>query len=88
MIRTLMVGGDAASEGQVGAPDGRRRRTTASLQARARLVWEWLTSTGYRPERRYMRGGGDNRQATGHERASKAARVEAPQLRLVLAARD
>ena len=35
------------------APD--RRRTVR--KAAPRRLWAWLTDTGYRPERHYMRGG-------------------------------
>lgn len=27
-----------------------------------RRLWAWLTGSGYRPERRYMRGGGGARR--------------------------
>jgi hypothetical protein len=30
------------------------------LRLRALGLWAWLTGTGYRPERHYMRGGGTN----------------------------
>ncbi len=45
-------GGGAMNRGPRAAPSGRARAAKA-----ARALWAWLTDTGYRPERRYMRGG-------------------------------
>ncbi len=44
--------GGAVNRGLRAAPSGRARAAKA-----ARALWAWLTDTGYRPERRYMRGG-------------------------------
>ena len=43
-------GGRTALSGGALAGRGMRRRW-------ARRLWAWLTDTGYRPERHYMRGG-------------------------------
>ena len=45
-------GGGAMDRGPRAASSGRARAAKA-----ARALWAWLTDTGYRPERRYMRGG-------------------------------
>jgi hypothetical protein len=49
---TAAPGGGAANRSPRAALSGRARAAKA-----ARALWVWLTDTGYRPERRYMRGG-------------------------------
>lgn len=49
---TAASGGGAVDRGPRAAPSGRAQAAMA-----ARALWAWLTDTGYRPERRYMRGG-------------------------------
>jgi hypothetical protein len=52
MSTAAASGGGATNHGPRAAPSGKARAAEA-----ARALWAWLTDTGYRPERRYMRGG-------------------------------
>ncbi len=40
-------------------------RALLGLVAVLRRLWAWLTDSGYKPERHYMRGGGRPRAASG-----------------------
>lgn len=55
MIR-MMVGDGADGAGRAERHGGRRWRP-GLVGAWVRRMWGWLTNSGYRPERRYMRGG-------------------------------
>jgi hypothetical protein len=63
MIRR-MLGGEAARVGRSGVPNT-RPWMLLKPGAWVRWVWAWVTNTGYRPERRYMRGHGGAREAIG-----------------------
>jgi hypothetical protein len=51
MTTTAMGGGDRT------ASLDKARAASDAGGLWARHLWGWLTGTGYRPERRYMRGG-------------------------------
>src|SRR5918998_883531 len=64
------LGGARAVRG-VGAASRRHLAATAGIGA----AWAWLTGTGYRPERHYMRGG---RDGEGSEKLAEGGVAGAP----------
>ena len=54
-MTTATISSDTGS-GRSRAAVSDRTRARAVRSSWARHLWEWLTDTGYRPERHYMRG--------------------------------
>ena len=55
-MTTTTVGRGTGNHGRT-APSGGALVARAMRRPWARRLWAWLTGTGYRPERHYMRGG-------------------------------
>ena len=55
-MTTAATSSDTGSGSSHTMPSG-TRRAKAVRGSWTRHLWEWLTDTGYRPERHYMRGG-------------------------------
>jgi hypothetical protein len=59
MGRAANGGGSGNGDDRAASPGA--SRATRLLRLRGHNLWAWLTGTGYRPERHYMRGGRPDR---------------------------